>query len=506
MVFCQAGRRLHFLFLLCLSIITLMLDGCGRPLPYPTPAPAQQDLVVLTVNGPLTHSLDESRQAGGLEHDLAEAFAQELGVGVRFVVLPAEEIGPALRAGKGHLAAGWLARPAPEAALQASPPITQTSDVIVQHEASLPLHSVRELSGKTVHVQRGSRQAERLRKLRETQPGLVLSEIDEADIYRLIDDVESRRIDYLAVDATLAEIATQFAPSLQMTLPLGGEQDIVWWFPGQPDGELLAQAGRFLAGAQRDGTLARIEDRYLGHVRRLKAPDILKFVSRMKTHLPKLRQHFHTAQGLTRIDWRLLAALAYQESQWEADATSPTGVRGIMMLTEETADRMGVSNRLDARESIIAGARYINLLKAQHVEGIAEPDRTWLALAAYNIGPGHFNAARQLARQQKADPDVWYEMKRILPLLAQPKYYQRLKSGRARGGEAVILVENIRSYYDILSRYEAPHALASEARESPRSKRLGKADIRPGTTLGQGQKGRVIGLRPGSGPGLQAPR
>jgi membrane-bound lytic murein transglycosylase F len=89
-------------------------------------------------------------------------------------------------------------------------------------------------------------------------------------------------------------------------------------------------------------------------------------------------------------------------------------------------------------------------------EETEEPDRTWLALAAYNIGPGHFNAARTLARQLQADPNAWYEMKRVLPLLAQPKYAQQLKIGKARGGEAVILVENIRSYYDILQRNTSP--------------------------------------------------
>ncbi len=139
-----------------------------------------------------------------------------------------------------------------------------------------------------------------------------------------------------------------------------------------------------------------------------------------------------------------------------------------MMLTEDTADRLGVENRLDPRESILAGARYLGLLRDQLPPSVSEPDRTWQALAAYNLGPGHFNAGRSLARQLKADADSWYEMKRILPLLAQPKYYERLKSGRARGGEAVILVENIRSYYDILLRHEPARFLVAEAPEARR--------------------------------------
>jgi membrane-bound lytic murein transglycosylase F len=165
------------------------------------------------------------------------------------------------------------------------------------------------------------------------------------------------------------------------------------------------------------------------------------------------------------IDWRLIAAVAYHESHWDAQATSPTGVRGIMMLTEDTADRLGVGNRLDARASILGGARYLSLLKEMQPEEVAEPDRTWLALASYNIGPGHFNAARALAKLQDADPNVWYEMKQILPLLAQPKYYERVKSGRARGGEAVLLVENIRAYYDILVRNQPAYVPVSQRME-----------------------------------------
>jgi membrane-bound lytic murein transglycosylase F len=170
--------------------------------------------------------------------------------------------------------------------------------------------------------------------------------------------------------------------------------------------------------------------------------------------LPRFRREFVAAQELTGIDWRLLAALAWQESQWDPLATSPTGVRGMMMLTEDTADRLKVKNRLDAAESIRAGARYLADLIEQLPPSVPEPDRTWLALAAYNLGMGHLNGARHFAVGLKRDPNSWYEMKQVLPLLARPEYYKRLKSGRARGGEAVILVENVRTYYGVLARFE----------------------------------------------------
>ena len=128
-----------------------------------------------------------------------------------------------------------------------------------------------------------------------------------------------------------------------------------------------------------------------------------------------------------------------------------------MMLTDDTADRMHVGNRLDPKQSILAGAKYLADLIDQLPAEVKQPDRTWLALAAYNLGQGHMNGARAIAVGLKVDPDSWYEMKKILPLMARPKYYEHLKSGPARGGEAVIMVANIRNYYDILQKYKAPY-------------------------------------------------
>jgi membrane-bound lytic murein transglycosylase F len=457
---------------LAVLVTSILLVACGRQLPFPTPA--QQDLLVLTTQGPLTYQVDENGLASGLEHDLVEAFAQELGVAARFLLATPDEIKSRLASGDAHLAIGWL--PATQdATLKTTGPILQSDDVIIQHEASLPLNELADLKGKTVHALKGSRQLATLRRLKGKLHNLQIVEEDSDDIYALLEAVGNRKIELVAIDSSLINIATQLTPSLQSTLQLDKDQEIVWWLGPNPNAELLSRARDFAERAQSDGTLARIEDRYFGHVRRLKQADIIKFLERIGSVLPKYRSYFQTAQNISGLDWRLIAAVAYHESQWEASATSPTGVRGIMMLTEDTADQLDVSNRLDARESILAGARYINMLRDQQPDNVQEPDRTWLALAAYNIGPGHFNAARTLANQLAADPRSWYEMKRILPLLAQPKYYQRLKSGRARGGEAVILVENIRSYYDILVRNEPSKPKQPEKKPESRGLKIGSS-------------------------------
>jgi membrane-bound lytic murein transglycosylase F len=449
---------MHSITRLSLLTACFFIASCGdvgSRLPFPTPG--RQDLVVLTQPGLLTYDTDDNDNPAGLEYDLVQAFAQELGVSVKFEVVEAEELEARLADEKYHLAAAWRS-PGNDPTVQATPPIFLTRDILVQHDALLPLTEIRQLAGKAVHVLAGSRQASSMHRLANDIPGLKVVEFNDGDLLELLENLGTQRIQYAAIDENFADIANQFVPNLRTSLPLSDTQPVVWQLGHHPNPELRERVTAFIERIQHDGTLARLEDRYLGHVRRLTQADIVKFLGEVETTLPKFRKYFQAAQALTGIDWRLIAAIAYHESNWDPNATSFTNVRGIMMLTEDTADRLQVSNRLDPSESILAGARYINMLKEMLPEEVEEPDRTWLAVAAYNIGPGHFNAARTLARQLKADPNSWYDMKGVLPKLAQPKYYRPLKSGRARGGEAVMLVENIRSYYDILQRNAEPFA------------------------------------------------
>jgi membrane-bound lytic murein transglycosylase F len=150
------------------------------------------------------------------------------------------------------------------------------------------------------------------------------------------------------------------------------------------------------------------------------------------------------------LDWQLIAAQSYQESHWNPRAKSPTGVRGMMMLTLETSRLMGLKNRLDAKASIFAGTRFLASLHQNIEDGVAEPDRTFMALAAYNLGYGHLQDARQLAKKLGQSTDTWRSIRSVLPLLQQKKYYQNLSYGYARGEEAVQYVDRIRSYHKIL--------------------------------------------------------
>ncbi len=431
------------------------LLACERPRPLPAYDPGE--LVVLTRKGPLSYATDEAATTGGFDHDLVQLFARDLGKTVRFIVVGSDaEIAQKLKEGEAHLAAAWLTSPEdPE--LRSGPIYAESRDVLVTHEASLPIGDIDQLAEMTVHVVAGSRQAAALREIGAGVPGLRIVEEAQHDELDLLENVAGLGLEAALVDHAIFDIGGNYYPELQASQPIGPMRQIGWLFAPGGDPELLIRAEGFFAELQRNGEMARLKDRYFGHVARLTQADSVRFIERVRSVLPKYRAMFQSAQASTGIDWRLLAALAYQESQWNPLATSPTNVRGMMMLTEETADRLGVSNRLNAQESIRAGARYLGDLRDNLPASVKEPDRQWLALAAYNLGMGHMNGARSIAQSMKANPDSWYEMKKVLPLLVKPEYYKRLKSGKARGGEAVIMVENIRVYVDILNRHEGPH-------------------------------------------------
>lgn len=197
--------------------------------------------------------------------------------------------------------------------------------------------------------------------------------------------------------------------------------------------------------------LSELKERYYGQADVLGYVGTTTFARHLQQRMPRYERHFRQAGEQHRIDWRLLAAIGYQESMWEPEATSKTGVRGLMMLTQRTATAMGVSNRLDPQQSIQGGARYFAEVHAGLPDSISEPDRTWFALAAYNIGGGHLQDARKLTREAGLNPDKWLDVKKILPRLSQKQWYSKTRYGYARGGEPVHFVNNIRRYYDILS-------------------------------------------------------
>jgi membrane-bound lytic murein transglycosylase F len=445
-----------------LSLLLLVPVVCEPAFVPPRPVPpvaTSGELLVLTTNSATTRYIDSQGRYAGLEYDLVEMFAKELGVKVRYLDRqPLDQILPALRHNAAHLAAAGLAITSDRLDdFEFGPAYQMVQPVIAYNTDNTPPHSITDVIGKRIEVVKGSSGVEQLRTLRKRFRKLHWTEVPEGDSEGLLSQLSEGKTDYVVTEAHSLDVMRNFYPNLARAFPIGDPEPIAWVFPKGGDPLVMNRAREFFLRIMNDGTLRQLMDRYYGHVQRLNQMDIANFLDRMRTVLPHYRGMFKRAQESSGIDWRLLAALGFQESHWEPDAVSPTGVRGLMMLTNDTADRLGVSNRLDPHQAIVAGARYLVELKDTLPARIQEPDRTWLALAAYNVGYGHLEDARRLAQRKGLNPDLWVDVKRMLPLLARYEYYSTIKHGFCRGGEALVLTENTRNYYDILSRFEEPH-------------------------------------------------
>jgi membrane-bound lytic murein transglycosylase F len=434
----------------CLAAVA----GCDAPIRPIAPVHEGGKLVVVTYNGPVTYFEDANGNPTGFEYDLAQMFAEEVGRPVEFVLVAnASKIAPALQQKQAHFAAAALLRNGIDGVAFGPPYFEVTQQVIYRLGEAKP-KTRSDLVGKRVAVIQGAQPEGYVAGQPPTGTQLIgLPEGTPPD--ELLAWVERGDADYAIVDSLAFSTGRKFHPELDFAFTIGKPQQYAWPFAAFDAGQLVPKAKAFFERIKRDGTLKHLVDKYYAHVSRMSAIDASTLLERVVTLLPSLRWHFHQAQDASGIDWRLIAAIGYQESHWDPLATSATGVRGLMMLTEDTATRMKVRDRLDARDSILGGAQYFAQLRALVPARIKEPDRTWFALAAYNMGYGHLEDARILAQRMKVDPDDWLAVRQVLPKLSDPETYATLKHGFARGYETMQFVDNVRNYYDILSRLEA---------------------------------------------------
>ncbi len=441
-------------------LITLPSIDPGKLIQRPLLPPAiSGELVVVSRSAPTTRFIGPDGTYTGFEQDMLELFAAE--TNLRLSVIESRrfsEIIPTVSGRVAHLAAAGLSvTEGREEHVNFGPKYMTARKTVAYNTDQRRPRKLADLIGKRGGVLRGSSSANALRNEAEIIAGLKWKEFNEPDVDQLLDLLSEGALDYVVSDSHVIELARNFYSNVSVAFSFGEPEPIAWAFPKDVDPLLLDQVNHFFNDIERDGRLRILIDRYFGHVKRLNQLDIVHFLSRRETILPQYAPSFKQAQELSGVDWRLLAALGFQESHWTPLATSPTGVRGLMMLTSATADDLGVKNRLDPHESILAAARYFLSIKERLAESIPEPDRTWMALASYNVGLGHVRDARILAKRKKLNPDSWIDVRKVLPLLARSEYYKTLRYGFARGGEAVILTENVRNYYDILLRFEPPH-------------------------------------------------
>jgi len=437
------------------------------------------ELRVVTRDSPTAY-VDGPDGPSGPEYDLVQAFADDLGVALVIeTVQSVSEVLPHLIEGKAHMAAAGLSiTDSRRHYVNFGHPYEMVDMHLIYKLGTGKPQSIDDVIGRSIEVVAGTSHADMLGSLQERYPDLDWSENADVEVASLLAKVAAADVEFTIADSTEFNIQRHFYPDLRVALDLEIDDPLAWAFPKEGGDTLLSRADDFLIEFDRAGILAQVKDRYYGHTDKFDYVGTRNFIRHYESRLPRYRAMFEEAAAEWGVDWRLLAAIAYQESHWRSGAVSPTGVRGIMMLTEATAQYLGIEDRVDPRNSIFGGAQYYARQTERVADTVDEPDRTWMALAAYNVGFNHIKDARQIVEWQGGNPDTWVDISEALPLLAQRQWYSRVPFGYARGWEPVLYVNNIRAYYNILQwlttneeaemrEFELPDDIAEPATEEP---------------------------------------
>jgi membrane-bound lytic murein transglycosylase F len=433
-----------------LLFLPFLVSGHDRPT-FLEQVLQRGSLTMLTRNGPSTYYLGPDGPTGP-EVELVREFTDYLGVALEIEAATAfAQLSGLLERRQGDLIAANLTRtPERELRFNFGPDYLETSTVVVYLRGQERPESLADLAGRKIMVIADSSYEETLRAAREEIPGLAWEPRDDVGMEELLLAVADGAIDATLVDSTIYNLSADYYPRLDVAFTLPGTLPHAWAFPPGSDDSLAQRARTFLRQAQQDGTLAALHETFYAPSESMDRVGMFNFLRQVRLRLPPLIPVFREVAEAHALDWRLLAAIGYQESHWDPEASSRTGVRGIMMLTENTAEQMGLTDRLDPRQSIDGGARYFLRLRDRIPEDIDEPDRSWMALAAYNMGLGHLDDARVLTEKQGGDPDAWDDVEPRLDLLSQEKWHSQTRYGYARGHEARKFVANVRSYYETL--------------------------------------------------------
>lgn len=429
-------------FLSCLSSCSDRIDKIKQ----------RGELVVLTRNAPTTYY--EARDGlAGFEYELVNRFAESLDVKARFIVKDSlEDIFQALENNEADFAAAGLTRTTQRTnGFLFSNAYQKVQQQLVCRRGGARPNKVSDLTDIDLVVPAKSSYSEKLTKLKNEYPELNWREDAEKDTEELLDMVWQRKLDCTVADSNIVAINRRYFPELVVRFDLTEPQPLGWVL-NKKNRELRQRINGWFTAQKFTGELSQVLEKYYGFIEVFDYVDNRAYQRAIKKRLPRFKPLFQKYARQHDLPWTLLAAQSYQESHWRPGAKSPTGVRGIMMLTQTTARELNVRNRLDPEQSIKGGAKYLSNMISRIPEDVQPPDRTWFALAAYNIGMGHLYDARELARQLGKNPSLWSDLEEVFPLLTQKKYYRHLKHGYARGSEPVRYVQRIRDYQDILER------------------------------------------------------
>lgn len=435
----------------CIYIViaSLTLISCGKNI---DDVKQQGDLIVLTRNAPTTWYQGRDGTLG-FEHDLVLSYAKYHNLKVRFkLVDDFEDLLTAIQTGDAHIAAAGITKTSQRESqgYLFGPEYQQVNQQVVCRRSlkALP-KTIDDLTLRKITVISGSSYNEALLKLKSKHSKLAWNVVSDVSTEQLLEQAWKKEIDCTVADSNIIKISRRYYPELATTISVTKNESLAWVVSPKWKG-LAGDIEDWLDDIKESGEYAKIEERYYGHIQLYDFVDNRSFNRRIHSRLPKYRKYFKISAKKYNLPWTLLAAQAYQESHWNPRAKSPTGVRGMMMLTLNTAKSVGVKSRLDPVQSINGGAKYLNKMMKRIPEDVLGEDKLWYALASYNVGFGHLKDAMILAKQKGLDETQWVNLKTVLPLLSNKKYYKKLKYGYARGSEPVRYVQRIRGYQQVL--------------------------------------------------------
>ncbi len=404
----------------------------------------------MTRNAPTTWYEGRDGNAG-FEYELVKNFAAYLDVELKIVSRDSVSgVLAMIRQGKADIAAAGLTRTAErENGFLFGPAYQEVRQQVVCRRGGARPKTVKELADVELMVPANSSYVERLQSIKLRYPEIDWREDENLNTENLLEQVWKKELECTIADSNIVAINRRYFPELSVRFDLGEPQSLAWILPVDAP-RLREKIKAWYQVIANNGELAELKEKYYGYIEVFDYVDTRTLTRRIKRVLPKFRPMFEQAGQRYGIDWTLLAAQSYQESHWNPRAKSPTGVRGIMMLTLTTAKEMGIKSRLNAKDNIMGGARYLSKMQKRLPKSITGHDREWMALAAYNVGFGHMRDAFVLARRLERNPDLWTDVSTVLPLLGQKKHYRSLKHGYARGWEPVRYVKRIRDYQDII--------------------------------------------------------
>lgn len=402
------------------------------------------ELRFATIEGPATYYISEQGQTG-FEFELAKKFADRLGVKIVPVIAKNSADVVALVADhKAVIGGAALLNSDLSGDLVHGPSYYNVPLQLIYRHGDIRPAQFSEMDDNKLIITRFQ-----METLLNIYPHMDWNVYSDRDTGSLLSMVQNGKIKSTVADSHFVDIYKHLYPEIRVAFDITAPQPAAWIYK-KNDKKLNNAIINFFNDLVKSGELDDMKERYFGHLAAFDYIDTVSFLTRVQTRLPQYRHLFIKTAEKYHLDWVLLAAISYQESHWDPSARSPTGVRGLMMLTLDTARHLDINNRLDPAQSIDGGARYFTLMYNKIPERILQPDRIWLALAAYNAGFQNIEAARVLTQANGGNPDRWTNVRKTILTLASNNEMADPQLQQVRWGEPIRYVRNIRRYYDIL--------------------------------------------------------